>query len=133
MARLSEPRGFVALALVALGAVGVLRGLALLGVAGPVPLATELAIALLALLAGVGLWRRSAWAPAAIVALGIGFAVTRLVDAFVLGIRPWLFALLTAAAALLLAVLLAAWARHDAPALDAPGRRDATRRPAPRL
>lgn len=64
-------------------------------------------------LAGLGLWLRDPRAPAAIVALGCAFAATRLIDAFVLGIRPWLFALLAALAALVAAPLLAAWTRSD--------------------
>ena len=76
--------------------------------------ATYAALALLAGLSGVGLWRRATWAPAAILALGGVFAATRLVDALLLGIRPWLFALLAAVAALVAASLLASWARADA-------------------
>jgi len=72
------------------------------------------AFALLAALAGIGLWLRRPWAPAAIVALGCVFAATRMIDALVLGIRPWLLALLAAAAAVVAAVVLAAWARSEA-------------------
>jgi len=48
----------------------------------------------LAGLSGVGLWRRAPWASTAIVLLGVVFATTRLLDALVFGVRPWLFALL---------------------------------------
>jgi uncharacterized membrane protein len=69
----------------------------------------------LAGLAGLALWLRDTRAPVAIIALGCVFAATRLIDALILGIRPWLFALLTALAALAAALLLAAWARSEAP------------------
>ena len=104
----------VALALLLLALVELLRFLAL--VAGPsfyAPL-TCAALALLAGLSGVGLWRRAPWAPPAILALGVVFAATRLVDALLLGIRPWLFALLAAVAALVAAWLLAGFARAEA-------------------
>jgi hypothetical protein len=72
------------------------------------------ASALLAGLSGVGLWRRAPWAATAILLLGGVFATTRLLDAIVFGIRPWLFALLAAAAAIVAAWLLASWARAEA-------------------
>lgn len=107
-------RVVASIALLVFALVELLRAFAL--AAGPslyVP-AVCAALALLAGLAGVGLWRRAAWAAAAILALGVVFAATRLVDALLLGIRPWLFALLAAAAALIAAWLLATWARADA-------------------
>ena len=100
-----------AIALLSFALVELLRFLAL--AAGPsfyAP-ATSAASALLAGLSGVGLWRRAPWAPSAILLLGVVFAATRLLDALVFGIRPWLFALLAAAAALAAAWLLASWAR----------------------
>jgi hypothetical protein len=132
MARLSEPRLVLALALLALGAIEGLRAAVLIGVAGPYPLGAHLAFALLALSAGVGLWLRRAWAAAAILALGGVFAATRLIDAFVLGVRPWLFALLAAAATSIITLLLAAWAWQDAhpsppSRRSAPAQRTATR------
>jgi hypothetical protein len=111
----SALRTSAALALLLFGLVELLRFLAALtGVAGFYAVAAFGALALLAGLAGVGLWLRTPWAPPAIVALGCVFAATRLIDAFVLGIRPWLFALLAAAAAVIVALLLAAWARAEA-------------------
>jgi hypothetical protein len=65
-------------------------------------------LGVLAVLAGVGLWRETRWAPLALVALGAAFAAAQLVEALVLGIRPWLFALLSGAAGLVVALLLAA-------------------------
>ena len=70
-------------------------------------------LALLACAAGAALWLGSPRAPAVILALGCTFAATRLVDALVLGIRPWLFALLSAIAALVAAVVLAGFARAE--------------------
>jgi hypothetical protein len=102
-----------AIALLLLGLVDLLRFLALTVSPSLYPLATYGALALLAALSGVGLWLRTAWAPAALLALGCVFAATRLIDPFVLGLRPWLFALLAAVAALVAALLLAAWARAE--------------------
>jgi len=70
------------------------------------------ALALLAGLAGYSLLGGAAWAPAAILAFGAVLAAIHLLDAIVFGIRPWLFALLTAVAALAIACLLAASVRH---------------------
>jgi hypothetical protein len=80
--------------------------LALLAGPSGYPLLVHGVLALLAGGAGVALWLHSPRAPAAIVALAGVFAATRLIDAFVLGIRPWLFALLSALAALVAALLL---------------------------
>jgi len=108
-------RASAALALLLIALVELLRFLAAL--AAPLGLYTtgvHFAIALVAGLAGIGLWRRMPWAPAVIVGLGIVFAAMLVIDALVLGIRPWLFALLGAAAALVAALLVAAWARTEA-------------------
>jgi hypothetical protein len=84
------------------------------GLGGPgglwVPMAHGV-LAVLTALAALGLWAEARWAPLALVVLGCTFAATRLVEAFVLGIRPWLFALLAAAAALVASLVLAAWVR----------------------
>ena len=101
------------LALLLFGLVELLALVALAASPGFYPLAVRGVLALLAGLAGLGLWLRDPRAPAAIVALGCAFAATRLIDALVLGIRPWLFALLTALAAVVAALLLAAWARSE--------------------
>jgi len=104
----------IAIALLLLALVELPRFLAALGgPVGPYAVAAHAVLALLAVLSGVGLWLQTSWAPAAIVALGCAFAATRLIDAFVLGVRPWLFALLAAVAAVVAALLLAAWARAE--------------------
>ena len=116
MGGVSRPSGLrlvFALVLLAFGVVELLRTAALVGAGGAYPLAVHLTFAVLALLAGGALWLRGSWAPAAIVALGVVIAATRLIDGLVLGIRPWLFALLGALVALVLALVLAAWARRE--------------------
>jgi hypothetical protein len=75
-----------------------------------VPVAHAL-LAVLTALAALGLWAEAPWTPLALIVLGCTFAATRLVEAFVLGIRPWLFALLAAAGALIASLVLAAWVR----------------------
>lgn len=103
-----------AAALLLLGLIELLRFLALIVSPSLYPLVASGALALLAVLTGVGLWLRAAWTPAAILVLGCAFAATRLIDAFVLGVRPWLFALLAAVTALAAALLLAYWVRAEA-------------------
>jgi hypothetical protein len=105
----------VAVALLLVAGLELLRFLSALGtVVGVYVEIAHGALALLAALAGTGLWLRTPWAPVAIVALGCVFAATRMIDALVLGIRPWLLALLAALAAVVAAVVLAAWARSEA-------------------
>lgn len=103
-----------AIALLLLGLVELPRLLAALtGGVGLYAVAAHAVLALLAVLSGIGLWLRTSWAPPSILAFGCAFAATRLIDAFVLGVRPWLFALVAAAAAVAAALLLAAWARGE--------------------
>ena len=105
------PRVAIAFALLLFALVELLRFLALAVAPDFHLLAEHAALGLLAGLAGLALWRRLPWAPAAILAFGFAFATVRLIDALVLGIRPWLFALLTAVAAVVTALLLAARAK----------------------
>jgi hypothetical protein len=106
----------VAAALLVLALLFLLRFAATVGTAvGVYTPAVHLVLALLATLAGVCLWRQTRSAPAALVAFGCSFAAARIVEALVLGIRPWLLALLSAAAALVLTLVLAAWARERTP------------------
>jgi hypothetical protein len=102
-----------ALALLLFGLVELVHFLALAVSPSFYPLVVRGALAVLAGLAGLGLWLGDPRAPAAIVALGCVFAAMCLIDALVLGIRPWLFALLTALVAVVAALLLAAWARSE--------------------
>lgn len=88
-------------------------------------LAMHGALAVLASFAGIGFWVCARWAPAVLLTLAAVFAASRLIDAFVLGIRPWFFAVLAAAVAVALAVALAARVmpargrRRDEPAAHA--------------
>jgi hypothetical protein len=111
----SALRVCVAVALLLFAGIELLRFLtALTAVVGVYVQVAHGVFALLAALAGIGLWLRTHWAPVAIVALGCVFAATHLIDALVLGIRPWLLALLAALAALVAAVVVATWARGEA-------------------
>jgi hypothetical protein len=101
----------MALVLLLFGLVELLGFLSLTAGPSGYPWLVHGVLALLAGAAGVALWLRSPRAPAVIIALAGVFAATRLIDAFVLGIRPWLFALLGAVAALVAALLLAGWLR----------------------
>ena len=70
---------------------------------------------MLAILAAVGVWRQRRWAGAMLLLLGASIAATALVDAFVLGIVAWLYALLIAIAAIAIAFLLAAYVNRSGP------------------
>jgi hypothetical protein len=104
----------VAFALLAYALVEGMSALALAASPELYPFLVRAALALLAGWAGIAFWLRSSWAAVALVTLAAVFAATRLLDAFVLGIRPWLLALLTALTAILGALLLAGWARVEA-------------------
>ena len=69
--------------------------------------------AVLAILAAVGVWRRQPWAGTALLLLGGSVAATVLIEALVLGILGWLYALLIAVAAVLIAFLLAAYVNRS--------------------
>jgi hypothetical protein len=64
-------------------------------------------LAALSLWAAWQVWMRSASAHLPILLLGVVFALTHLIEGFVLGIRPWLIALLGALGWGILAVLVA--------------------------
>jgi hypothetical protein len=74
--------------------------------------------AVLAILAAAGVWRRQRWAAAALLLLGASIAATALVEAFVLGIIGWLYALLIAIAAIGVALLLGAYVDRSGRLLD---------------
>jgi len=71
--------------------------------------------AVLAIAAAVGVWRQQHWAAAALLLLGLVIAATALIEAFVLGIIAWLGALLTAIAAIVIALLLGAYVNRSSP------------------
>src|SRR5262249_44360222 len=68
--------------------------------------------ALSGIIAGIGVARRAAWAPIAIVVLGVSVAATAFIEGFVLGIAPWLVALVRALLAVVLALVAAAYVRN---------------------
>jgi len=113
----SAPQRWTLVAALALGLVGLLELIQFLVVL-PDPsvyaVLTHLSLSVLALCAGLGLWWRARWAPWSILALGFALALIRLIEGFVLGVRPWLFALLAAVAALGVALLLARWVEREA-------------------
>src|SRR4029450_11905227 len=65
----------------------------------------------LAVAAAVCVWRRQPWAPTALVLLGAAIAATALLEGFVLGVIGWLYALLIALAAVVVALLLGGYVR----------------------
>jgi hypothetical protein len=74
--------------------------------------------AALAILAAVGVWRQQRWTAAVLLLLGASIAATALVEAFVFGIIAWLYALLIAIAAIVVALLLGAYVNRSGPPLD---------------
>ena len=64
-----------------------------------------------------GVWRHQRWAAAALLLLGAVIAATALVEAFV-GIVGWLYALLIAIAAIVIAILLGAYVNRSGPLLQ---------------
>jgi hypothetical protein len=103
--------------LIAIGLVGfgIYRALYLPGmlVAPQVPLLLIVFLlqAVFAIAAGVGVWRRASWAPLAIGLLGASVVATALVEVF-LGVIAVLRAVLEAGLAVLLSILLIAFARN---------------------
>jgi hypothetical protein len=74
--------------------------------------------AVLAILAAVGVWRHQRWAAAALLLLGAVVAGRALVDGFVVGSIGWLYALLIAIAALVIALLLGAYVNRSGPLFE---------------
>lgn len=95
---------------VLLAAFGLWTGLngAVLLVSGGTPLLMLLFIAqgVLALVAAYGVARAAAWAPPLLLLLGALVAATLLIEAFVLGILPWLYAVVIGAVAIVLAIVV---------------------------
>ena len=109
----------IAIALAAYGVYHAIYAIAMLpGPASPLLLLAFALQAVLAMLAAVGVWRQQRWAAAALFLLGASIAATALVEAFVLGIIAWLYALLTAIAAIVIALLLGAYVNRSGPLLD---------------
>ncbi|MGD9764032.1 MAG: hypothetical protein AB7V27_09985 [Candidatus Binatia bacterium] len=68
--------------------------------------------AVLAVAAAVCIWRRSPLAPVLVIALAATMAATALIEGFVLGIRPYLYALFAAVVEIAVALVLAAYLRR---------------------
>lgn len=115
-----ERRTALLLIALALGGFGVHRALYAIAML-PAPASALLLLcfvlqAALAILAAVGVWRERSWAGAALLWLGAVIAATALIEALVLGILGWLYALLIAVLAIAAALLLGAWlGRRPAP------------------
>lgn len=69
--------------------------------------------AVLAILAAVSVWQQRRWAGRALLLLGTSIAATLLIEAFVLGIIAWLYALLLAVAAIAVALILGAYVNRS--------------------
>jgi len=117
-----ERRTALLLIAIALGVYGVYHAfyaIAMLPVPASLLLLLGFALqAALAIAAAVGVWREQAWAATALLLLGVSIAVTALIEAFVLGIIGWLYALLIAIAAIGIALLLAAYVNRSGSLLD---------------
>jgi hypothetical protein len=112
----------IAIALAAYGVYHAFYAIAMLPAPGSPLLLLAFALqAALAILAAVGVWRGQQWAAAALFLLGASIAATALVEAFVLGIIGWLYALLIAIAAIVIALLLGVYVNRSGPLLDRRG------------
>lgn len=117
-----ERRTALLLIAIALGVYGVYHAIYAIAML-PVPASLLLLLgfalqAALAIAAAVGVWREQPWAAMALLLLGASIAVTALIEAFVLGIIGWLYALLIAIAAIAIALLLAAYVSRSGSLLD---------------
>lgn len=72
----------------------------------------------LAILAAVAVWHQQRWSAAALLVLGASIATTAFVEAFVLGIIAPLYALLSAIAAIVIALLLGTYVKRSGALLD---------------
>jgi hypothetical protein len=84
----------------------------LVGPGDPLLLLALLLEAVFGIAAGVAIWRGAGSAPLLVVLLGVAIAATALVEAFVLGIVAYLYALLEAVAAIVVTLLIAAYAKR---------------------
>ena len=104
----------IAMALAAYGVYHALYAVAMLAAPGSLLMLLAFALqAVLAILAAVGVWREQRWAAAALLLLGASVAATALIEAFVFGLIGWLWALLIAIAAVVIALLLGAYVNRS--------------------
>jgi hypothetical protein len=85
----------------------------LVGPAVPALLIGFVLQALCAFAAALGVWRRGRWAAGAVVLLGVSVAGTWLFEAFVLGLVAYLYALLVAAIAVVMALVIASYVNRQ--------------------
>ena len=112
----------IAITLAAYGVYHAVYAIAMLPVPASALLLLAFALqAVLAILAAIVVWRRQRAAAAVLLLLGASIAATALVEAFVLGIRPWLYALLIAIAAIAIALLLGAYVNRSGPGREPAG------------
>ena len=108
----------IAVALAAYGIWQALYAIAMLpGLASPLLFIALALQALLAIFAAFGVWRQQRWAGATLLLLGASVAATALLEAFVLGIIGWLYALLIAISAIGIAVILGAYVNRSGTAV----------------
>jgi hypothetical protein len=106
----------VAFALAAYGVYHAFYAITMVPVAvSPLLLLAFVLQAVFAILAAVGVWRAQRWAATALLLLGASIAATVLIEAFVFGIIAWLYALLIAIAAIVIALLLGAYVNRSGP------------------
>ena len=97
----------IALLLAGFGLYTGLNGIALLvGFTSPLLMLTFLAQGVLAIAAAFGVARAQPWAAGVLLVLAIVVALTVLIEAFVLGILPWLYAILISVIAIVLALAI---------------------------
>lgn len=84
----------------------------LVGPLAPLLLIGFIAQALFAIAAGLGIWTRQSWASAAVLLLGISIAATELFE-ILMGIVPYLRAVLIAVLAIVGALLLAQYVNRN--------------------
>ena len=97
----------IAILLAGFGLYTGLNGVALLvGATSPLLMLTFLAQGVLAIAAAFGVARAQPWAAGLLLVLAIVVALTALIEAFVLGILPWLYAILIAVIAIVLALAI---------------------------
>jgi hypothetical protein len=104
----------IAVTLLAYGLYHAIYAIAMLPRPGtPILLVAFALQAVLAIVAAAGVWRQQRWAAAILLLLGATIAATALIEAFVLGIIAWLYAMLIAVAAILIAFLLATYVNRS--------------------
>lgn len=86
----------------------------LVGPSTPVLLVAFILQAVFAIAAAVGVWRGQRWTSGVLILLGATIAATQLVEAFVLGIVAYLYALLVAVLAIVVTLLLAVYVSRNA-------------------